>query len=85
MEITKQKSSLECGVCVINSFVKHYYNQNIKHEILDSANITDNGLSIYDFELLGQKYNLLIESFHCKDEEGIWKDFEISKQCISFS
>lgn len=69
MEITKQKSSLECGVCVINSFVKHYYNQNIKHEILDSANITDNGLSIYDFELLGQKYNLLIESFHCKDEE----------------
>ncbi len=70
MEITKQSSINECGVCVINSFVKHFYKYSSKEKILNEANISENGLSIYDFENLGQKFGLYIESY-----ESEWAEF----------
>lgn len=70
MEITRQNSPNECGVCVINSFVKHFYNNSNKFEILNAANITEKGLSIFDFENLGQKFGLFIESYECE-----WSEF----------
>lgn len=70
MEITRQNSPNECGVCVINSFVKHFYNNSNKFEVLNAANISENGLSIFDFENLGQKFGLFIESYECE-----WSEF----------
>ncbi len=70
MEITRQNSPNECGICVINSFVKHFYNNSNKFEILNAANISENGLSIFDFENLGQKFGLFIESYECE-----WSEF----------
>lgn len=66
MEITRQNSPNECGVCVINSFVKHFYKTSNKFHILNSANITENGLSIFDFENLAQKFGLFVESYECE-------------------
>lgn len=70
MEVTKQNSINECGVCVINSFVKHYYKHSNKEKILNAANLSSNGLSIYDFENLGQKFGLYVESYECE-----WAEF----------
>ena len=50
MKITKQDNTSECGICVINSFIKYYFNKDIKNELLNTANITHNGLSILEFE-----------------------------------
>lgn len=70
MKVTKQNSINECGVCVINSFVNHYYKWSNKEKILNEANLDGNGLSIYDFENLGQKFGLYIESYECE-----WAEF----------
>lgn len=70
MQVTKQQSLNECGVCVINSFVKHFYKCSDKLKILNEANITNHGLSIFDFENLGQKFGLYIESYECE-----WSEF----------
>jgi ABC-type bacteriocin/lantibiotic exporter with double-glycine peptidase domain len=59
----------ECGVCAISSYVEHFYNKNKKTEILDEANITRNGLSLYDFEILASKFGLDCHSYELQCEE----------------
>lgn len=70
MQVTKQQSQNECGVCVINSYVQHFYKHSDKTKILNSANINENGLSVFDFENLGAKFGLFIESYQCE-----WAEF----------
>jgi ABC-type bacteriocin/lantibiotic exporter with double-glycine peptidase domain len=81
MEITNQLNHNECGVCVINTLVKHYFKKDIKEELLKEANITDNGMSLYDFEALCDKHGILTETFKLEGEEFInfeYKSFFIA-------
>jgi ABC-type bacteriocin/lantibiotic exporter with double-glycine peptidase domain len=70
MEITNQSNPNECGVCVINSLVQHFYHKSDKLAILHSANITEEGLSIFNFEYLAQQYGIFVETF-----ELTWAEF----------
>jgi ABC-type bacteriocin/lantibiotic exporter with double-glycine peptidase domain len=63
MRITKQSNPNECGVCVINSLVEHFYHKSIKLDILHNAKITSEGLSIFNFECLAQQYGIFVETF----------------------
>jgi ABC-type bacteriocin/lantibiotic exporter with double-glycine peptidase domain len=69
MEITYQNSENECGVCVINSFYKYFYKKNIKNKILDCANITKNGINLFDFETLCDKFGMFAECFYTTHKE----------------
>ncbi|MDR0545759.1 MAG: hypothetical protein LBG49_02440 [Mycoplasmataceae bacterium] len=63
MHITKQLNSNECGVCVVNSLVNHYYGVNDKQTILNKANLSKDGLTLYDFETLCMNFNIYAESY----------------------
>jgi ABC-type bacteriocin/lantibiotic exporter with double-glycine peptidase domain len=63
MDIVKQTNPNECGVCVICSFIKHFYHHFDKLNVLDHANLTSDGLSVFDLEVLGQKYGLFLETY----------------------
>jgi ABC-type bacteriocin/lantibiotic exporter with double-glycine peptidase domain len=76
MELTQQIHSNECGVCAINTLFKHYYKRDIKSKLLEEANITGNGLNIYDFELLCHKHGILTEVYSISENE--LKDLEIN-------
>jgi ABC-type bacteriocin/lantibiotic exporter with double-glycine peptidase domain len=63
MKITKQTSPNECGVCVINSLLEHHYHIDDKVTVLNEARLTEDGLSIFNFEVLSQKLGLFAESY----------------------
>jgi ABC-type bacteriocin/lantibiotic exporter with double-glycine peptidase domain len=63
MQITKQTNPNECGICAINSLVDHYYHHNDKNVILNEAKLTSDGLSIFNFEVLSQKFGLFAETY----------------------
>lgn len=63
MQITNQLNPNECGVCVVNSLVHHFYGFNDKLSVLDKANLGPDGLTIFDFELLCSKFNIYAESY----------------------
>lgn len=69
MKITKQDNTSECGICVINSFIKYYFNKDIKNELLNTANITHNGLSILEFEKICNQFNLIANSYEATIDE----------------
>jgi ABC-type bacteriocin/lantibiotic exporter with double-glycine peptidase domain len=63
MEVTNQTNPNECGICVINSLVHHFYRKSNKLAILNDANMTNEGLSIFNFEYLAQQYGIFVETF----------------------
>ena len=63
MDITYQNHENHCGVCVLNSLVKYYYGNSNFNQILTDANVTDKGLSIFEFESLSLKYGILAETY----------------------
>jgi ABC-type bacteriocin/lantibiotic exporter with double-glycine peptidase domain len=63
MYITKQINQNECGVCVLNTLFYHFFKKDIKMELLRDANISDQGLNIYELENLGLKYGMRLESY----------------------
>jgi len=69
MEGTEQNNTNECGVCVISSLVKYFHKVDLKTKILDDANLKEDGLSIYDFEILGNKYGIHCEAFQMSLDE----------------
>lgn len=70
MEVTNQTNPNECGVCVINSLVRHFYHKSNKLNILQDAHITEEGLSIFNFEYLAQQYGIFVETFQLT-----WNEF----------
>jgi ABC-type bacteriocin/lantibiotic exporter with double-glycine peptidase domain len=80
MEITEQINSNECGICVINSFIKHYYKIDKKLELLNDANLKTDGLSLFDFEKLCLKNGLEAASYEIK-----WNEFETYESNKYFS
>lgn len=63
MIITYQNHENHCGICVINSLIKHYFKTSDFNEILTNANINSNGLNIFEFESLCLKYGILAETY----------------------
>lgn len=69
MDITYQNHENHCGVCVINSLVRYYYGNSNFNQILTDANVTDKGLSIFEFESLSFKYGILAEAYEANINE----------------
>jgi ABC-type bacteriocin/lantibiotic exporter with double-glycine peptidase domain len=69
MDVSKQINHNDCGICVINSFFKHFYKRDIKEELLQEANITQKGLSIFDFENLCIKHGMHSEVYQVDNNE----------------
>ncbi|XQP54991.1 MAG: cysteine peptidase family C39 domain-containing protein [Mycoplasmoidaceae bacterium] len=64
MKIVQQTNEQECGVCTLVAIHNHIYNQFIsKEQALEQSNISDNGMTIFDFEELGHKLGLECESY----------------------
>lgn len=83
LEITNQTNDQECGVCALTSLHNYYYSHEkvSKDKVLDEANICENGLSIFDFEVLAQKLGLECESYEMKWSEFL--DFKINKYFVA--
>ena len=73
INITQQTNKYECGVCVLTSLYNYYYHskQISKQQILDKASINENGLTIFNFEILANKFNLETDSYEIN-----WTEFE---------
>jgi ABC-type bacteriocin/lantibiotic exporter with double-glycine peptidase domain len=64
INITKQLNQNECGICVLTSLCKYFYGNKVdKITILEESKLNKNGLSIYDFEILGQKLGISCETY----------------------
>ncbi len=82
LTVTQQTNEYECGVCAITSIYNYYYHQKIsKEHVLNVSHINDNGLSIFDFEVLAKKFNLDCESYQTNFSELI--NLKISKYFIA--
>lgn len=76
IEITEQTNENECGICVIKTLIKYFYNKNVtKEELYQNANFDDNGLSIWSFEELAMKYGIKSDSYEISYQEIINKQY----------
>ncbi|MBQ6970484.1 hypothetical protein IJQ19_02725 [bacterium] len=68
ISITKQTNEQECGVCVVTTLVNYFHKTSFvkKSEVLNKANLTASGLSVYDFEMLANQYDLEVDSYEVK-------------------
>ncbi|MCF0125066.1 MAG: hypothetical protein HUJ68_04805 [Clostridia bacterium] len=69
MLITKQTNSNECGMCVVNSLVQHFYKHSDKNKIVSEAVVSDKGLNIYEFETLCLNNGIQPMSYQLSFEE----------------
>lgn len=70
--ITNQTNNNECACCVITSLYNYFYKSKIdKESILQEANLQKSGLSIFDFEVLAEKFNIGCESYNVE-----WNEFK---------
>lgn len=71
IKIVKQKYPNECGVCVLTSFHNYYFKdrQIEKSKVINIANLKKQGISIYDLEILGEKLNLILDTYECEYDE----------------
>lgn len=78
ISITQQTNKYECGVCVLTSLYNYYYrfSQITKQQILDKASIKEKGLTIFDFEIIANKFNLETDSYEINWNE--FKDLKIN-------
>ncbi|WEK82833.1 MAG: cysteine peptidase family C39 domain-containing protein [Mycoplasma sp.] len=63
MKITQQSNQNECGVCVINSLLHHFYRFDNKQKVLDVCKLSANGLSLFEFENTCVQFNLSALSY----------------------
>lgn len=70
MKLCKQTNNFECGVCVLKSIYEYLYKKEIEKEtIIENYFLSNNGMSIYDFEILGSKININFDSYNVSFEE----------------
>ncbi|KEZ23925.1 cysteine peptidase family C39 domain-containing protein [Ureaplasma diversum] len=76
MKIVNQIINNECGICVLAMIINHYKKSKItKNELLAKANLSVNGISVFELERLANEYSLNASSYECKAEEV----FELAK------
>lgn len=65
IQIIKQDYENECGICVLLSMHKHFYNDSnlSKEQLIEIADMSVNGISLYELQQIGEKINLDIEIF----------------------
>lgn len=82
ISITKQTNEQECGVCVVTTLVNYFHKTSFvkKSEVLNKANLTASGLSVYDFEMLANQYDLEVDSYEVKWEE--FKDLQYKRPIV---
>lgn len=82
MEIKLQQDALDCGLVVIQSFHKYYYDNWIQmNQLKEKVNFGLEGLNILELSNLGNQFGLLLEGFE-GDFESL-KDFEVIEPIIS--
>ncbi len=82
MEIKLQKDALDCGVVVIQSLHKYYYNNWIPlNKLKENANYGLTGISVLELSNIGDDYGLRLESF--EGEFNSLKNLNIEEPIIS--
>lgn len=72
MKVTNQINSNECGVCVLKSLIDHYHHKDIPmDQLLNEANMSKQGLTLYDLENLANHYGLTLESYQAEPKDLI--------------
>ncbi|MCQ2956447.1 MAG: cysteine peptidase family C39 domain-containing protein [Mycoplasmoidaceae bacterium] len=67
INIVNQTNEQECGVCVLTALHNYFYKESIDKEIvLDKSNISDGGMTIFDFESIGSQLGIECESYELK-------------------
>ncbi|MCQ3915683.1 MAG: cysteine peptidase family C39 domain-containing protein [Mycoplasmoidaceae bacterium] len=81
MKIVQQTNEQECGVCALVAIHNHIYNEFIsKEQVLEVSNISDNGMTIFDFETLGHQLGLECESYELNFAE--FKNLKINSYFV---
>lgn len=91
MKVTQQTTANECGICVINSLIEHYFHTDKKYELVNAIDGSyQNGLSITQFEklcvdnhLIPYSYELTFEEFKHLDTKGQYFVLLISKNKLN--
>lgn len=54
MKLVKQVLANECGICVLNMMINHLHKKEGISEIIAKANLSANGLSLFELERLAE-------------------------------
>lgn len=72
MKVYPQNNENDCGISVTQSLIKHYYGKEIaRDELCSKSNLSEEGLSILDLELLNQEYGIQLTAYEMDYEEFI--------------
>lgn len=73
MEIIKQDSFNECGICCANMLINYYCHTSgsLKSELLAKCNLTKEGLNLWELEKLCSAYKIELESYQATYDELI--------------
>ncbi|OAL10726.1 ABC transporter ATP-binding protein [Candidatus Mycoplasma haematobovis] len=70
MKVYPQNNENDCGISVTQSLIKHYYGKEIsREELCSKSNLTEEGLSILDLEMLNQEYGIQLTAYEMDYEE----------------
>lgn len=82
MKVNIQTSNNDCGVCVLSSVYEYLYSEEIeKSKILKNFEIYNNGISIYDLEILAKEINIELTSYEVEFKDLLdlyYKDYFIT-------
>lgn len=81
MKIVTQTNEQECGVCALTALHNHYYKEFIsKEQALEQSHISNDGMTIFDFESLAVKVGLECESYEVTYSE--FKNLKINSYFV---
>ncbi|MBQ0045657.1 MAG: hypothetical protein KBS35_02090, partial [Mycoplasma sp.] len=64
LKIVNQTNEQECGVCALTALHNYFYHDTIsKEQTLEQCHLSDNGMTIFDFETLGHQLGIDCESY----------------------
>lgn len=75
MKIYKQISHFDCGICITQSLIEHFYQTSINREtLINATNLNNDGLSLLDLEKLNADFGVELESYEVSFDELIKYD-----------
>lgn len=70
LKINFQMNNNDCGVCVLVSLINYFHKTNISYEqLLQESDLSKNGLTIYDLEIIANQHGINLESYNISFEE----------------